>query len=456
MKKFKAYINGAFVSTTSEVEIFSPLDNQVAGTVPALDKEHIREAFQIAKNTFSSWKRTSLLERKKYLENFNKLLLDSKEELGQIISNETGKLLNESIVEVERTFEYIEATIKSWENIKMKKMVVGSKTNNIARVPLGVVLAISPFNYPINLAMSKIAPALLTGNTVVFKPATNGSLTGGFIATLIDKANFPKGVFNLVTGRGRDIGDELIQNENIDMISFTGSVEIGKRIGKHKTLIPLVLELGGNDAGYVRYDANLDLAAKEIAKGAFSFSGQRCTAIKRVILNSKVKDAFYEKLIKEVEKLEIVPLVTPQAAENVKRLIEDSKKRNDKFILKGQIKDNFIGAFIVETSENSLAFQEEAFGPLLPILVIDNEENLEQIFNNTNFGLQNSIFTNDVEWAKKFAINIESGTVNINRSSSRGPDIFPFLGVKDSGFGTQGIEEALKSMTRVLNIIENE
>lgn len=454
MKEFKAYINGEFVGEDF-IEIISPYGG-AAGKVAALKEKDINKAFEAAKGSFKEWRNLTVEARLGYINKFKNLLNDRKAELAAIMKSEIAKSEKDATVEIERTIEYIDATIKQWETTKYSKMEVGNKTANLHRIPLGVVLAISPFNYPINLSLAKIAPALLVGNTVVFKPATNGSLAGAFITELVHEAGFPKGTFNLVTGRGREIGDVLVENNNIDMISFTGSVGVGKNIAKLKNMIPLVLELGGNDAAYIRHDADIDLAVAETVKGALSYSGQRCTAIKRVILHKDVKEEFVAKLVAKVKEIEMGPLVTLGAGAYVNELIEDSKQRGDEFLLAGKCEDNFIDGHIVLTDTKSRAWREEAFGPLLPIVVIENENDILEIFNDTNFGLQNSIFTKDIEWAKKLSIEIESGSVNINRSSSRGPDVFPFSGVKDSGFGTQGIEDALKSMTRVINIVEND
>lgn len=456
MRNFKGYINGEFISTEKQVEIINPKDNSVAGSVAAMNEKHIEKAFEVANETFKEFRKTNDQDRIKWLNQLCVLLEENKQELAEIMHSETAKEVSDAVVEVERTVIYIKDTIGAWDEVKYQKMVVGAKTANIHRVPLGVVLAVSPFNYPINLALSKIAPALLAGNTIVFKPATNGSLSGAYLTELISKTDLPRGAFNLVTGRGRDIGDTLTANKHIKMISFTGSVPVGKNISKAQSMIPLVLELGGNDAGYIRHDADLELAAKEVAKGAFSYSGQRCTAIKRAIVHKDVRDEFLEKLLENVNSMKANPLITAGAANYVEELINDSKQRGDKFILEGERVVNELPFHIVETTTDSRAWQEEAFGPLLPVVVIEDENDLKEIFNNTNFGLQNSIFTSDIKWAKEFAIDLESGSVNINRSSSRGPDVFPFLGVKDSGFGTQGIKDALISMTRVLNIVEND
>ena len=454
MYKFKSYINGEFTCNKEWLNIVSPLNNEICGQVSALNQEDINNAFSFARKSFKNWSSSNIEERVLACKKISEKLLDEIDSIAKIINIETAKTMDDSISEVKRTSEYINQTIDTYQNIYHRTMKVNKVVNNLYRVPLGVVLAISPFNYPLNLAMSKIIPAILSGNTVVFKPATNGSLTGGKITEIIDSLKLlPKGVFNLVTGRGRDIGDQLTSNNQINMISFTGGVKVGHRIMENNPRIPLVLELGGNDAAYIRNDADIYLASKLVAKGAFSFSGQRCTAIKRLIVHNNIKNEFIDLLKKEVLKITEVPLINNGAADWVEKLLNDS---NNKIILGGSRNENKFNHTIVETNKNSLAWKEEAFGPLLPIIYVSNDDEAVDIMNDTNFGLQNSIFTKDIEWARYAALRIESGTVNINKSSSRGPDEFPFLGIKDSGFGTQGIEEALLSMTRYLGVVNEE
>lgn len=453
---FLAYINGEFIETTNQLEVINPTNNQVAGTVSALVEKDIDFAFESASKASGDWKAKSLESRKQFILKFNDLLLKNKEEIAHVMNAEIAKPIQEAIVEIERTSKYIIDTIKSWDNIHSTKIVIGKKTGNINRVPLGVVLAISPFNYPINLSLAKIIPALLIGNSIVFKPATNGSLTGAFLGKLFHEANFPKGIINIVTGRGKDIGDLLTSHKKIAMITFTGGVKVGRKIAQTQNMIPLVLELGGNDLAYVRHDANLTSAAAEIAKGAFSYAGQRCTAIKRLLIHKDIKDKFIPLLLNEIAKIENNPLVSSSAADHVEELIEDSKSRGDKFLLSGKRQGNVVAFHVIETNQDSRVWLEEAFGPVLPISYIETEEDLVNIINSTEYGLQNSLFTSDVDWAKEIALSIESGTVNINCSSSRGPDVFPFSGIKNSGFGVQGIEQALLSMSRIINVVEND
>ncbi len=453
MIKGKAYINGVAIRKNNVVEIISPLNQKVIGNVPSLSREEINEAFESAHNSFPIWSQTDLQMRIKYINVFTKELRKSKHKIAEIMHQEIAKPLDQAINEIDRTIDYIEKTIKTYQQIRVKVKKIDNKTNTMFRVPLGVVLAISPFNYPINLSLSKIIPALIIGNTVVFKPATNGSLVGTYLGRIFNNINFPKGVLNIVTGKGQEIGDILVSNHLINMISFTGSVKTGQKIAKMHHFIPIVLELGGNDAAYVREDADIVLSARKIARGAFEFSGQRCTAIKRLIVNENIKDVFLEALIKEAKQIEPIPLINNEAANWVSKLLDDQTL---KIVLGNQRNGNTFCNTIVETTINSAVWNEEAFGPILPIVYVKNDEQAIRIINASNYGLQNCLFTKNIEWAKKCALKIESGSVNINGVSSRGPDEFPFLGIKNSGFGTQGIEEALLSMSRYLNVVENE
>ena len=215
MKKFLALINGELIDCPQHVDVISPLNLKPAGSVPALDKDMINKAFQAARTTQKKWEQETLFQRIALMKKFISLLSKNVQEMAETITAENGKALKDSVVEVQRTIEYIEYTIEEVRRLNPETYTgdgfnLKNKIGIFKRVAKGVVLAISPFNYPINLALSKIAPALLTGNTVVFKPATNGSLTGAFIGKLFYQSGFPAGVINVVTGRGRDIGDTLI------------------------------------------------------------------------------------------------------------------------------------------------------------------------------------------------------------------------------------------------------
>ncbi|MGM9934030.1 MAG: aldehyde dehydrogenase family protein, partial [Clostridium sp.] len=328
------------------------------------------------------------------------------------------------------------------------------------REPLGVVLAISPFNYPINLAASKIAPAVIIGNSVVLKPATQGSISGLHLARIFEMAGLPKGVLNTVTGRGSEIGDYITSHKYVDFINFTGSTEVGERISKHSLMVPLLMELGGKDAAIVLEDSDLDLVADNIASGAYSYSGQRCTAVKRVLAVDKIADELVEKVKMRIEKfkignllenesVDIVPLISEKSADYVSQLIADAEIKGADLVIGGKREGNLIYPTLFDkvTTDMRIAW-EEPFGPVVPIIRVKDMDEAVEIANASEYGLQGSIFTKNIYDAFNIADKLEVGTVQINGKTERGPDNFPFLGTKSSGMGTQGIKYSIESMSR--------
>lgn len=472
MKNYKILINGKMVYKKEKLNIISPVNNEIIGTVPALSKKDIDNIYKSSTEAFKNWSIIDSKERIKYVEDIKKNLIKMRDEISTVMCFEISKPLNACYAEFDRSIEYIDLTIKSYKNKFLKPTSVDENVHGVKgkkgffyRVPLGVVLAISPFNYPINLSLAKIIPALLIGNTVVFKPATQGSLVGALISEAIFNSNLPQGVFNTVTGKGSEIGDYLIENESISMISFTGGVTVGKNIAAKKSMIPLVLELGGKDAGIVMQDADIIKAAKEITKGTFDYSGQRCTAIKLVYVHKSISKKFIDEVVRNVKMLtvgnpidnpDITPMIGASALRWGEKLINDAVKKGANLIM-GGIKDNNIlfPTVLTNVNKNMEIFDEEQFAPIMPIVIYDKIEDVIKNFNNSKFGLQGSIFSKNIKKAHEIGMKLNTGTININKSSSRGPDIFPFLGIKDSGFGVQGIDWALESMSRIKGIIEN-
>jgi len=231
-------------------------------------------------------------------------------------------------------------------------------------VPKGVVLAISPFNYPVNLSIAKIIPALVAGNSVVFKPASQGSLVGLFLAQLANVAKIPAGVFNAVSGKGSEIGDILVENPLINVISFTGSTAVGTGIAQKSLRTDLILEMGGKDPAIVLADADLELTATKIIKGAFSYSGQRCTAIKRVLVDQKVKQALVKLLVEKVNKLkvgnpeddcDVTPVINEKTVKYIKGLINDASKKGAKILTGNKFEKNLIYPTLVDNVNQSMA-----------------------------------------------------------------------------------------------------
>ncbi|AOG60681.1 glyceraldehyde-3-phosphate dehydrogenase [Spiroplasma helicoides] len=470
MREYKALINNEFIDNGQWVEILNPTTLDVAGKVSALKEEDVNKAYKAARDAQPQWEAKTLLERIAILKKFRDEILKNKDELAQIMAEEIAKGVKEALNEVIRTVEIIDYTfeeVKRLDPLAMTGEGMGArnKLGIFSRVAKGVVCAISPFNYPFNLALAKIIPALVTGNTVVFKPATAGSLVGAYMGKLAVDANFPKGIFNIVTGRGRDIGDIITSNPEINMISFTGSVNIGKQIRKQGSSTDLVLELGGKDPALVLDDKNLEKYADEIIAGAFGYSGQRCTAIKRVLVSDKIADKLVPLLKTRVEALKvgspfdnanITPVIDEKSADFIQGLIDDAKAKNATIVYGDKKEKNLMWPSLVDhvTVDMKLAW-EEPFGPVLPIIRINDVDKMIEIANQSEFGLQASVFCQDLSTAIKVAKKIETGTVNLNSRPQRGPDCFPFLGIKDSGEGVQGIRESLISMTRYKGIVIN-
>jgi len=474
---FKNLINGEWVSSTSGnfIDINSPLDNSLLGRVPAMTKEEVDSAIKFAKDAQKKWKDTTISERGRILYNAADLLLENTDELSHIMMMEIAKDRKSSNSEVSRTADFIRFTVDTAKNLSGESLqgdsFPGFNTNKVSivrREPLGVILAISPFNYPINLSASKIAPALMAGNSVILKPATQGSLCGLYLARIFEKAGVPKGVLNTITGRGSDIGDYITTHKGIDFINFTGSTEIGTRISKITCMVPLLMELGGKDAAIVLENADLELAASNIVAGGYSYSGQRCTAVKRILVVDKVADELVGKIKEKIKLLtvgnplekdvDIVPLISTKAADFVEELIEESKKMGATLVIGGTREGNLIYPTLFDnvTTDMRLAW-EEPFGPVLPIIRVKDKDEAIEIANKSEYGLQGAVFTESINDAFYVADKLEVGTVQINNKTERGPDHFPFLGVKASGMGTQGIKYSIESMSRpkatVINII---
>lgn len=471
---YKNLINGKWSnsSTGNTIEINSPVDSSFLGEIQAVNKEEVDKIFNNSKKAFHTWRNTSLKERADILLKSAEILRENAETIAKLLSIEVSKDYKSSYNEVIRTVDFIKYTAEEGLRINGEVLNGGgafipnskNKLALVTREPFGVVLSIAPFNYPINLSASKIAPALMGGNVVLFKPPTQGSLCSLHLIEVFRSAGLPEGVLNTVTGKGSEIGDYLVEHKDVDFINFTGSSPIGRRIAKKAGMVPMIMELGGKDAGIVLPDADLEKTAKSIATGAFAYSGQRCTAIKRVIVFSEVADKLVELVKIESEKLKVgnpfdegvnvTPLIDNKSADFVQSLIDDAIGKGAKLILGNKRKANLIYPTIFDhVTEDMKVAWEEPFGPLLPFIRVNTIEEAIDMANRSEYGLQSAIFTKDVEKALALATKLEVGTVHINNKTQRGPDHFPFLGVKSSGIGVQGIKYSIEAMTKLKSVV---
>lgn len=469
-KQYKNLVNGEWKLSENEIKIYAPATGEELGSVPAMSTEEVDYVYQSAKNAFQAWRELSYVERATILHKAADILVRDAEKIGAILSKEVAKGHKAAVSEVVRTAEIINYAAE--EGIRMEGEVLeggsfeASSKKKIAIVrhePVGLVLAISPFNYPINLAGSKIAPALIAGNVVALKPPTQGSISGLLLAEVFAEAGVPAGVFNTITGRGSVIGDYIVEHEAVNFINFTGSTPVGERIGQLAGMRPIMLELGGKDSAIVLEDADLALAAKNIVAGAFGYSGQRCTAVKRVLVMDSVADELEKHVCDLVKNLsvgmpednaDITPLIDIKAADFVEGLITDANEKGAKALTEIKREGNLISPVVFDhvTTDMRLAW-EEPFGPVLPFIRVNSLEEAIDISNASEYGLQASVFTNNFPQAFAIAEKLEVGTVHINNKTQRGTDNFPFLGAKKSGAGVQGVKYSIDAMTNLKSIV---
>ncbi|MDI5952439.1 NADP-dependent glyceraldehyde-3-phosphate dehydrogenase [Streptococcus equi subsp. zooepidemicus] len=469
-KQYKNLVNGEWKLSENEIKIYAPATGEELGSVPAMSREEVDQVYASARAALADWRALSYVERAAYLHKAADILVRDAEKIGAVLSKEVAKGYKAAVSEVIRTAEIINYAAE--EGLRMEGEVLegGSfeaaskkKIAIVRREPVGLVLAISPFNYPINLAGSKIAPALIAGNVVALKPPTQGSVSGLLLAEAFAEAGLPAGVFNTITGRGSVIGDYIVEHEAVNFINFTGSTPIGERIGKLAGMRPIMLELGGKDSAIVLEDADIALAAKNIVAGAFGYSGQRCTAVKRVLVMESVADQLVAEIKGLVEKLligmpednaDITPLIDTKAADFVEGLVNDAADKGAQALTEIKRDGNLICPILFDrvTTDMRLAW-EEPFGPVLPVIRVSSVEEAISISNQSEYGLQASIFTTNFPQAFAIAEKLEVGTVHINNKTQRGTDNFPFLGAKKSGAGVQGVKYSIEAMTSLKSVV---
>ncbi|MFH0864410.1 MAG: aldehyde dehydrogenase family protein [Candidatus Gottesmanbacteria bacterium] len=474
---YKYFCDGEWLTSKSgkTVDIFSPVTDEIVGKIQSLNQAEIDEAMEAAFWAQQIWQKTPLEKRARILHLAADWLKEHKEYLSNLLILEIGKNIAEAEDEIIRTADLIDYFAEAGRSLQGETLDSDSfpgyekgKQAVISRVPVGVVLSISPFNYPVNLSASKIAPALITGNAVVLKPATYGSLSALHLVEVFRKAGLPPGILNTVTGTGAEIGDYLVTHPRVSMISFTGSSLVGEKIARKAGMIPLLFECGGNNPAIVLPDADLDLTAKEIIKGAYSFSGQRCTAIKYVLAQREVLDKLKPMLLDELEKLVklgdprekttkmVGPLISKDAVEIVENRIIKAKVAGAEIVRGGRRRGLYYEPTILDGVKSYWEIVKiETFGPVVSLISVSNINEAVKIINDSLYGLQACIFTKDEGTAIKLAQRINVGTVQINSKPQRGPDHFPFLGIKGSGVGVQGVKYTLEAMTRFKPVVLN-
>ena len=462
------YIAGKETTADKTLDVINPYNNKAVATVPAASKEQVNQAFKIAANYQSKLTR---FERQQILQKTAELLVKNKEEISDIITSELGICKQDSLYEVGRAFDVFSLTsqlvIQDDGEIFSCDLTPHGKARKIFthREPLNTISVITPFNHPLNTVAHKIAPAIATNNCVVCKPTELTPLTALKLTEIVYEAGLPPEMISIITGWPDDIGSEFIQNPEIDMITFTGSVAVGKHIAKTAGYKRTVLELGGNDPLIIcndLSDEDLVKAAELAVLGATKNSGQRCTAVKRILCQENVADKFVPLVLDRAKKIKFG---NPQdmktdmgtvVSEDAARLFEERalKAAEDgaKVLYQPERQGALLPPIVLDhVQPNSELVVEETFGPIVPVIRVSNDlEEVAKVSNSTAFGLSSGVCTNDLRTANFFIKNLQVGTVNIWEVPGYRIEMSPFGGIKDSGLGyKEGALEAMKSYTNL-------
>ncbi|MCP3029293.1 aldehyde dehydrogenase family protein [Halobacillus sp. A5] len=463
----KQYINGEWQSGSSEkmVENVNPYTNQTLSNIPSASEEDLDRAYQAAEKAQQEWKVFTPAEVQSYFEELVKVVEKRKDEIVDWLVKEAGSTIVKAEVEYQAALGIIKesASFPTRMNGQILPSNTKGKENRVYRSPKGVIGVIGPWNFPFHLAMRSIAPAIATGNTVVVKPASETPVTSGlFIAELFEEAGFPKGVCNVVVGRGSEIGDVFVTHPSVKLISFTGSTEVGSHIGElaGRHIKDTALELGGNNAMIVLEDANIDKAVQAAAFGKYLHQGQICMAVNRIIVHEQVHDEFVSAFKEKVESLKfgdpsekesvVGPLINHEAVKRIQEDIEKSVEQGASILTGGEAEGNIMQPTILTGVTSDMpAAEHEMFGPVASIIKAGSEEEAVKEANNSHYGLSGSVFTEDIHRGVEVAKRIETGMIHINDQSVNDEAHVAFGGEKESGIGRFGGEWALEKFTTV-------
>jgi succinate-semialdehyde dehydrogenase / glutarate-semialdehyde dehydrogenase len=452
----EAHVNGRWVKAGSGkiFEVTNPATGGTIASVPDMDRSDVQLAIDAAHEVWPAYRNWTGKERSALLRKWYNLIIEHKEELARIMTQESGKVITESLGEVDYGASFIEWFAEEAKrtygdvipsHVKDKRLVV-------IRQSVGVVAAITPWNFPLAMITRKVGPALAAGCPVIIKPPSQTPLTGLAIVALAEQAGFPKGVINIVTSTSSgEVGKELCENKKVRKLSFTGSTEVGKNLMAQcaPSLKKLSLELGGNAPFIVFDDADIDAAVKGALASKYRHNGQTCVCVNRILVQESVYDAFVEKFTKAVQTLktgdvldkdvQVGPLIDQKGLEKVERHIADAVSKGATITAGGKKESGlfFQPTVLVNATSDMLIAKEEVFGPVAPIFRFRTEEEAVQMANDTEYGLASYFYSKDVARCWRVAEALEYGMVGINEGLIS-TELAPFGGIKESGFGREG------------------
>jgi len=467
-KVYQMYINGAFVKSIETISVINPANKKVVSHIPKGTEADVKAAVEAAELAQISWGKLPAIERAGYLRKIAQKIRDNADMLAYTITQEQGKVLSLAMVEVNFTADYMDY-MAEWARRYEGEIIQSDRPDEnifLFKLPIGVAAGILPWNFPFFLIARKLAPALLTGNTIVIKPSSETPNNAFEFAKLVDEVALPKGVFNLVSGEGSVVGNSLAANEKVGIISFTGSVPAGVKImeAAAKNVTKVSLELGGKAPAIVMGDADIDLAVEAIKNSRVINNGQVCNCAERVYVHTSIAKEFTEKITKamkattygdplEEKNVDMGPLINEAAINNVQRLVDSAVSAGATITTGGKKSSREDGFYyepsvLVDVKQDMAIIQEEIFGPVLPIMTFETLDEAIELANDSEFGLTSSIYTQNIDVAMRACKEIKFGETYINRENFEAMQGF-HAGWRKSGIGgadgKHGLEEFLQT-----------
>ncbi len=460
---YPIYIDGSFEKTSNELVVTNPFDGSAVGTTWLAGPDELERATQAAESAFRAFGKSAVYDRVDLLKALAAKLRERRTDVIDLIVREAGKPVGEATVEVDRGVFTIETAAEEAKRIQGDVIPLDLLPSSkgrfgiVRRFPIGPVAGISPFNFPLNLALHKVAPAIASGNTIVLKPPSLCPLTMLLIAQLAHEVGVPKGVLNVVP-MDRTTGDQLVSDDRFKLLSFTGSPDIGWDMKRRAGVKPVVLELGGNAGVLVDDDADLDFAVARIRTGAFAYAGQVCISVQRVFIHESVYDTVRDRVVEAASTIrmgdpaaattELGPMIDDKAAKRTESWIEQAVTEGATVLTGGKARDRFFEPTVIENANpTSFVCSREAFAPLVTLFPVKSFSEGINRLNDSEYGLQAGVFTNRLENALTAWERIEAGGVIINDVPTYRIDHMPYGGVKSSGLSREGIRYAIEDMT---------
>jgi acyl-CoA reductase-like NAD-dependent aldehyde dehydrogenase len=472
MQTYKTFIGGSWVETGKLLDVTEKYTNEVFAKVPLCDTKEVDLAVSAAQEAFESFRKMPAHTRSQILDKAANLILKRKDEIAAVICKEAGKSWKYSVGEVIRGYETFK--FASCEAMRIHGETVpldasASGTNRVGyyiRVPMGVIVAITPFNFPLNLVAHKVAPAIASGNTIVLKPASTTPVTALILAEILEEAGLPKGVFNVVIGSGSSVGDYLVSHPMVKKVTFTGSPAVGDSIIRKAGIKRVTLELGNNSATIIEKDADIDKAIPRCIASAFSNSGQVCISLQRIYVHKDIADEFSDKFKQATESLkvgnpldqdvELGPMIDEKEALRAKSWIDEAVSQGATLVCGGKVEGRILYPTVLRnTTKDMKVMCMEVFAPIVSIVEYDSFEEAIKHVNDSDYGLQAGIYTNDIRKIHYAIDNLDVGGVMVNDTSIFRVDNMPYGGNKLSGIGREGVRFAIDEMTNIKMVMIN-